>query len=252
MARRGSSQQRNDQRRLSKQRAMRMQSWRKTEPTLLCPVMKQKKSTCYAIALEFHLKLKKKMPLDQHLSIQDFINLIPKGYLNAEDGSLMVDAFHVLSIFEKNGILLEKDCQLTESLVDVVCEDKKNCLRYHAKLVKLHKLNPEGKDNVTTLEYHTFHDNLIKHLKKGVLAVGLTIYPSYSKLKNKEIYYPTKAEWNGKTESYAHVMVCTGHNYDAKKNLFYEFQESAGVKVCDRGYVKIYADLVYQFVEMVV
>lgn len=47
-------------------------------------------------------------------------------------------------------------------------------------------------------------------------------------------------------------MVCTGHNYDAKKNLFYEFQESAGVKVCDRGYVKIYADLVYQFVEMVV
>lgn len=119
----------------------RMQSWRKTEPTLLCPVMKQKKSTCYAIALEFHLKLKKKMPLDQHLSIQDFINLIPKGYLNAEDGSLMVDAFHVLSIFEKNGILLEKDCQLTESLVDVVCEDKVSHLNKLVLHFFLHSFN---------------------------------------------------------------------------------------------------------------
>ncbi|KAF2618849.1 hypothetical protein F2Q68_00042242 [Brassica cretica] len=92
---RSSSQRRLAQRRQAKLSAHRMKTWRKFKPSLLCPVMKQTKSTCYAIAyvrqLEFHFKLNKKMRLDEHLSIQDFINLIPKDFLNHEHLSYVCD-----------------------------------------------------------------------------------------------------------------------------------------------------------------
>ena len=103
-----------------------MQTWRKQQPSFLCPVMSQKKSTCYAIAyvrqLEFHLKLHNRMPQDQHLSIQDFINRIPKEYLGA-DGELIVDSSRVLPILVEKGILLERDCPLTERIDDTVSEE---------------------------------------------------------------------------------------------------------------------------------
>ncbi|CAH8382342.1 unnamed protein product [Eruca vesicaria subsp. sativa] len=180
-----------------------LRTWRQKKPRLLCPVMKQKKSTCYAIAyvrqLEFHLK--------EHLSIQDFLNQILKSYL-LEDGSLNVDSSFVLL----------------------------PGLRFKAKEITQHKLYFEGCLESQD-EYDKFHAILLQKLKKGVLS---------------EIYFPTKNEMAGNTERYGHVMVCTGHNYDRLNRLYYELQEVAGVKVCDQGFVRVYADLVYQFIEMVV
>lgn len=69
----------------------RMKTWRKFKPFLLCPVMKQTKSTCYAIAYVRQLELNKKMRLDEHLSIQNFINLISKDFLNHEHLSYVCD-----------------------------------------------------------------------------------------------------------------------------------------------------------------
>ncbi|XP_009118009.1 uncharacterized protein LOC103843061 [Brassica rapa] len=242
-------QRRQAQRKRARERHRSMQTWRKQQPSFLCPVMSQKKSTCYVRQLEFHLKLHNRMPQDQHLSIQDFINRIPKEYLGA-DGELIVDSSRVLPILVEKGILLERDCPLTERIDDTVSEETKDCTRYYAKKVNKHMLHPGGNRMETLKKYELFHADLIEKLKGGVVSVGVSVYPSYSKLKHKQIYYPTKDELAGKTEHYAHVMVCTAHDYDNMKRLVYEFQESAGAEVCDEGYVRIYADQVNYFVEM--
>ncbi|KAH0866301.1 hypothetical protein HID58_083512 [Brassica napus] len=181
-------QRRQAQRKRARERYRRMNTWRKQQPSFLCPVMSQKKSTCYAIAfvrqLEFHLKLHNRMPHDQHPSIQDFINLIPKHYLDA-DGELIVDAARVLSIFVKKGILLERDCPLTERIDGTVSEET-DCTRYYAKKVTKHMLHPGRSRMATQKKYELFHADLIEKLKGGVVAVGVSVYPSYSNLKHKD------------------------------------------------------------------
>ncbi|KAL0884922.1 hypothetical protein Bca101_008904 [Brassica carinata] len=148
--------------------------------------MKQAKSTCYAIAyvrqMEFLLKLSKRMHIDEHLSVQDFINYMHKNLLDC-DGALVVDASLVVSILKEKGMLLEKDCPLSESFNRTLFEDVKNRPRFFAKEVTMHKLYDDESSKVTPQKYDAFHVDLIQHLKWGVVAVGLTVYPSYAKLK---------------------------------------------------------------------
>ncbi|KAG2297820.1 hypothetical protein Bca52824_034292 [Brassica carinata] len=132
--------------------------------------------------MEFLLKLSKRMHIDEHLSVQDFINYMHKNLLDC-DGALVVDASLVVSILKEKGMLLEKDCPLSESFNRTLFEDVKNRPRFFAKEVTMHKLYDDESSKVTPQKYDAFHVDLIQHLKWGVVAVGLTVYPSYAKLK---------------------------------------------------------------------
>lgn len=46
-------------------------------------------------------------------------------------------------------------------------------------------LHPGGNRMETLKKYELFHADLIEKLKGGVVSVGVSVYPSYSKLKHK-------------------------------------------------------------------
>lgn len=116
---------------------------------------------------------------------------------------------------------------------------------------------------------------LVKHVRGGCVAARIVVYPSYLKLEGKvkssyiyiyiwiyvhvhctyqsyfeqDIYYPTKYELDC-LEPGGHVVLLTHYAYDANRRLYYQFQETAGVEVCDEGYAYVYADLVTHFLEI--
>ncbi|KAH0866232.1 hypothetical protein HID58_083443 [Brassica napus] len=191
-----------------------MKSWK---PKWLCSIIYQFKMICWAIALirhyEFRLKQRGLLPLEEHLSIQDFINNTPKHYLD-EDGAL---------------IDLE---------------------RFIPTDVKVHMMYANQYSDFDQDRSDVFNVDLCKHLKSGCVAARITVYPSYNLLKRKEIYYPTNEEVHGLVPN-GHIVLLTHYGFDAEDRLFYQFQESYGVETCDKGYAYVYGDLVTHFVDMV-
>lgn len=105
-----------------------MKSWRKKKPKWLCSIIYHFKMICWVIALirhyEFRLKHRGLLPLEEHLSIQDFINNTPKHYLD-EDVALIV----------------ERDCKLTESLYDAPLSDPVSVAYNSINLYTMFSLN---------------------------------------------------------------------------------------------------------------
>lgn len=64
---------------------------------------------CWAIAIirhyEFRLKQNGDLPLEEHLSIQDFINNTPKRYLK-KDGTFIPQLSFAAYVLESKGVLL--------------------------------------------------------------------------------------------------------------------------------------------------
>ncbi|KAF3498929.1 hypothetical protein DY000_02057686 [Brassica cretica] len=229
-----------------------MKSWRKKKPKWLCSIIYQFKMICWAIDLirhyEFRLKHRGLLPLEEHLSIQDFINNTPKHYLD-EDGALIVDLSLAAKVLKGKDVLLERDCKLTESLYDAPLSDP-DLERFIPADVKVHMMYANRYSDFDQDRSDVFNADLCKHLKGGCVAARITVYPSYNLLKGKEIYYPTNEEVHGLVPN-GHVVLLTHYGFDAEDRLFYQFQESYGVETCDKGYAYVYADLVTHFVDMV-
>ncbi|CAF2115349.1 unnamed protein product [Brassica napus] len=214
----------------------RMKSWRKKKPKWLCSIIYHFKMICWVIALirhyEFRLKQRGLLPLEEHLSIQDFINNTPKHYLD-EDVALIV----------------ERDCKLTESLYDPPLSHP-DLERFIPTDVQVHRMYANRYSDFDQDRSDVFNADLCKRLKGGCVAARITVYPSYNLLKGKEIYYPTNEEVHGVVPN-GHVVLLTHYGFDAEDRLFYQFQESYGVETCDKGYAHVYADLVTHFVDTV-
>lgn len=99
---------------------------------------------CWAIDLirhyEFRLKHRGLLPLEEHLSIQDFINNTPKHYLD-EDGALIVDLSLAAKVLKGKDVLLERDCKLTESLYDAPLSDPVSVAYNSINLYTMFSLN---------------------------------------------------------------------------------------------------------------
>ncbi|KAG5387170.1 hypothetical protein IGI04_038640 [Brassica rapa subsp. trilocularis] len=224
-----SQRRRAQKKRAQKRRAPRIKSWRKKRPRLLCSIIIQIRAICWAIAFirhyEFKLKLLGQMPLEEHLSIQALINHTPKRYLKA-DGTFTEDLSVLAKVLQVNGTLLDRDCPLTERLDQAPIDDS-----------NLQKFIP------TKVRSDAMNAQLVKHVRGGCVAARIVVYPSYLKLEGKDIYYPTKYELDC-LEPGGHVVLLTHYAYDANRRLYYQFQETAGVEVCDEGYAYVYADFV--------
>ncbi|KAL0743904.1 hypothetical protein Bca4012_085417 [Brassica carinata] len=232
-------------------------SWRVQAACLLCAVMHQTLGICWAISyvrqLEFMLKRKGKLDSRQHLSIQDFIDRIPKdkNLLYPEDGGA-VD-FTKLGIYLLNhGTLLESECPLTEC-VDGTVQPGDERPRLRPKKLVIHSTDQyfllygyeKGRE-----KFHSKLEKLIK--KKGLASLRIPVYESYDYLEGKDVFFPTDAEWNSPTPLNGHILVAVGCHRETDENrfLFLECQEFYGPEICDEGYVRIYADVITHFVEM--
>lgn len=109
-------------------------TWLKEKPYLLCAVIKQIMAICWAIAfvrqLESVLKNKWLMPLTEHLSIQDFIDRIPKRRLRSDGAAISLR--EVGFYLQKFGVLLESECRLAspERIFGVINRRVSN-IQYH-------------------------------------------------------------------------------------------------------------------------
>ncbi|CAN7096506.1 uncharacterized protein LOC103842985 isoform X3 [Brassica rapa] len=246
-----SQRRRAQKKRAQKRRAPRIKSWRKKRPRLLCSIIIQIRAICWAIAFirhyEFKLKLLGQMPLEEHLSIQALINHTPKRYLKA-DGTFTEDLSVLARVLQVNGTLLDRDCPLTERLDQAPIDDS-NLQKFIPTKVRVHSIYPKRNSNFSQRRSDAMNAQLVKHVRGGCVAARIVVYPSYLKLEGKDIYYPTKYELDC-LEPGGHVVLLTHYAYDANRRLYYQFQETAGVEVCDEGYAYVYADLVTHFLEI--
>ncbi|XP_009117918.1 uncharacterized protein LOC103842985 isoform X1 [Brassica rapa] len=272
-----SQRRRAQKKRAQKRRAPRIKSWRKKRPRLLCSIIIQIRAICWAIAFirhyEFKLKLLGQMPLEEHLSIQALINHTPKRYLKA-DGTFTEDLSVLARVLQVNGTLLDRDCPLTERLDQAPIDDSvsvfirvlsffhfflsssavflfflQNLQKFIPTKVRVHSIYPKRNSNFSQRRSDAMNAQLVKHVRGGCVAARIVVYPSYLKLEGKDIYYPTKYELDC-LEPGGHVVLLTHYAYDANRRLYYQFQETAGVEVCDEGYAYVYADLVTHFLEI--
>ncbi|RID48492.1 hypothetical protein BRARA_I05001 [Brassica rapa] len=187
------------------------------------------------------------MPLEEHLSIQALINHTPKRYLKA-DGTFTEDLSVLARVLQVNGTLLDRDCPLTERLDQAPIDDS-NLQKFIPTKVRVHSIYPKRNSNFSQRRSDAMNAQLVKHVRGGCVAARIVVYPSYLKLEGKDIYYPTKYELDC-LEPGGHVVLLTHYAYDANRRLYYQFQETAGVEVCDEGYAYVYADLVTHFLEI--
>lgn len=228
-------------------------SWRLVVPCLLRDIMTQGNDICWAIAFvrqfEFLLKKNHRMDKDEdHLSVQYFINNTPKQFMEKKGYGGIMDITCLPSVLLDHGTVLEKHCPLSETLQVTRFNADEGVTVYKPSKVRVRSLyDKEFKDDVD--RFHRFHGSLIHQIEVGCATARIPIYPSYYKLKGKEIYCPSKAELK-KDELHGHIVLFTGYSCDEYNKVYYQFQETAGTSVGDEGYHYVYADFVEVYVEM--
>lgn len=231
-------------------------TWLKEKPYLLCAVIKQIMAICWAIAfvrqLESVLKNKWLMPLTEHLSIQDFIDRIPKRRLRSDGAAISLR--EVGFYLQKFGVLLESECRLAspERIFGVINRRDKR-LRRCPKTVEVHSLRVylyKYKEDAFK-GYGIFHSRLQTLIKEsGLVSVNFLSYESYWQEKGKGIFFPTEEEMNSPLPTCGHVILAAGSSHDENGNLYYLCQESGGTEFGFDGYSRVYANLINAYVEM--
>ncbi|XP_010463637.1 PREDICTED: uncharacterized protein LOC104744308 [Camelina sativa] len=97
-----------------------MDTWRDTAPHILPPVVIQLGDTCWAVSyihqMEATVRLQPNLnlPVDQHLSIQEFINILPRGY--REYHGTIHGSSYAIDTLTRLGTVLDTVCPLTFAL----------------------------------------------------------------------------------------------------------------------------------------
>ncbi|KAJ0236252.1 hypothetical protein HA466_0255880 [Hirschfeldia incana] len=158
-------------------------TWTLEKPYLLCGIMKQILGICWAIAyvrqLEFLLKKNWMLHFSDHLSIQDFVDHVPKHRLSWTGGCKSLE--YVGDVLVVYGVCLEKECPLeSPERIDGSINPKDTGERFRPKslsvilladLIRYHGDAYAG--------YNEFHDDLQQLIRKeGVASVFLSPVPA--------------------------------------------------------------------------
>ncbi|CAF2115556.1 hypothetical protein Bca4012_096805 [Brassica carinata] len=172
----------------------------------------------------------------------------PKHLWKKKGQGGIMDIYDLPKVLLDHGTVLEKHCPLSETLQVTRLDADEKVTVYRPSKVRVRSLcDKEFEDDVD--RFHRFHGSLVHQIEVGCAAARIPIYPSYAKLKGKEIYCPSKAELK-KDELHGHIVLFTGYGCDENNKVYYQFQETAGTSVGDQGYHYVYADFVEMYVEM--
>ncbi|XP_022564010.1 uncharacterized protein LOC106414942 isoform X6 [Brassica napus] len=159
----------------------------------------------------------------------------PKHLWKKKGQGGIMDIYDLPKVLLDHGTVLEKHCPLSETLQVTRLDADEKVTVYRPSKVRVRSLcDKEFEDDVD--RFHRFHGSLVHQIEVGCAAARIPIYPSYAKLKGKEIYCPSKAELK-KDELHGHIVLFTGYGCDENNKVYYQFQETAGTSVGDQGQV---------------
>ncbi|CAA7039008.1 unnamed protein product [Microthlaspi erraticum] len=197
------------------------------------------------------LKLKKLLPIEKHLSVQDLINKTP----NQSDEGDLTDLIHAVKILQNIGIVTEDECPLT---LNVPTPEERARFR---KVVT----GTEYKAKSATVVFYDWHLGIedIKSFLDDESPVTASIIWFNSYAENNpggvDIYKPTDEEWRAyrvrpsSRSKMVHTMLLTGSGVDENGVPYWEFMDDKGnVGNGDRGFLRIiqYPGIIIEYVDI--
>ncbi|VVB00098.1 unnamed protein product [Arabis nemorensis] len=172
---------------------------------------------CFVVALT-----RGRLPVDEFLSVQDFINKLPRNLVN-ESG--ITDLKHATDTLRNKGLLLER-----HGPVLTFEPGRRGAIIYTRRCIC----------SDTGYFKDTWYENIRSQRMLGPVTVSVIWFPSYSgRERDGSVLTPTREEvarhLAKPKKGQVHTMLLCGDGVDEHLVPFWELQESSG----DRGYLRL-------------